>query len=99
MITHVLPDQKPAGILPLLDTFCKTPKATDLTFTQQLATLKVRGRNALCNLTCQQDHGSNAFVPAKSDRDLAFTINHFAGEVAPHYLSARLTLVTGDLLQ
>jgi myosin heavy subunit len=52
----------------LLDEESKLPRATDATFLGKAAVLKT--------------HRSQAFVPARSERDLSFAIHHYAGKVA-----------------
>jgi myosin-3 len=59
--------KRPGGLLAILDEESKFPKASDATFTQKAAALK--------------SHPSNSMIPAKSDRDLNFTVVHYAGAV------------------
>lgn len=59
---------KNGAIFSILDEESRFPKATDLTFTQKCA-------------AALSGHKSKAFTPARSDRDLMFTVEHYAGPV------------------
>lgn len=56
------------GLLPLLEEECRLPRGGDSTYVSQL-------RDTL------KSHPSHAYVPARSAKDLTFTVKHFAGEV------------------
>lgn len=57
---------KRSGLLALLDEECRLPRSTDKTYLDRL-----------------REHvgGNPAYVAARSQNDLTFTIKHFAGEV------------------
>jgi myosin heavy subunit len=59
--------KRPGGVFALLDEESRFPKGTDLTFVDKCAALKT--------------HESKAFLPARAEKDLYFTITHYAGEV------------------
>lgn len=59
---------KKGSIFAILDEETRFPKASDATFTQKCA-------------AALKDHPSKAFKPARSDRDLMFTVEHYAGPV------------------
>ncbi|EGD78782.1 myosin heavy chain [Salpingoeca rosetta] len=60
--------KKPQGIFSILDEESRFPKATDLTFTEKCT-------------AALTSHPSRAFKPPRSQRDLCFTITHYAGTV------------------
>mmetsp|Transcript_6068 Transcript_6068/g.15483 ORF Transcript_6068/g.15483 Transcript_6068/m.15483 type:complete len:1057 (+) Transcript_6068:245-3415(+) len=59
---------KPRGVLAMLDEESRFPKATDLTYTRRVA-------------TDLGPHKSEAFKPPQSDKDLYFSVVHYAGAV------------------
>eukprot|EP00729_Bicosta_minor_P004248 gene4248-12397_t len=59
---------KKGSIFAILDEETRFPKASDATFTQKCS-------------AALKDHPSKAFKPARSDRDLMFTVEHYAGPV------------------
>eukprot|EP00043_Microstomoeca_roanoka_P015730 m.157834 g.157834 ORF g.157834 m.157834 type:complete len:1018 (+) comp16320_c2_seq1:150-3203(+) len=61
--------KKPQGIFSILDEESHFPKGSDLTFTEK----------CVAALT---SHPSQAFKPPRSQRDLSFTITHYAGTVS-----------------
>ena len=59
---------KKGSIFAILDEETRFPKASDATFTQKCS-------------AALKGHPSKAFTPARSDRDLMFTVEHYAGPV------------------
>lgn len=59
---------KSGSIFSILDEESRFPKASDLTFTQKCA-------------AALKGHKSKAFTPARSERDMMFTVEHYAGPV------------------
>jgi myosin-3 len=79
---------KKGGIFSILDEETRFPKASDLTFTQKCANLK--------------SHVSKAFEPARSDRDLNFTVTHYAGKVTygtVNFLEKNADKISDDIKQ
>jgi len=85
-------ENRPVGLLALLDEQCAFPRATDATFARKCADELVKLE--LGNKDVQEavlGHGLNGektcaeipktFVPNKSDPERGFTIRHFAGDV------------------
>eukprot|EP00038_Savillea_parva_P020859 m.32698 g.32698 ORF g.32698 m.32698 type:complete len:1058 (-) comp4913_c0_seq1:120-3293(-) len=58
---------KPHGLLAILNEESRVPQGSDLSYTRKIAKLST--------------HPSNALTPPTSDRDLHFSVTHYAGDV------------------
>lgn len=56
------------SVFSVLEEECRMPRADDLSFVQKMT-------------SSLKSHPSNSFEPARSDKDLHFSVTHYAGKV------------------